>query len=1499
MKREILLAFFVLIYSFCFSQQSQLYYELSLDVGFSPSGGINIVSESNCHSFDRDYQDNDVIIFENSICNITTPLTISTQIERYNSIGAEDFSSIQINIGESIITNLEANDGGAIHKLKATYTLLELISITQPIETECQKIQINATEDHPDDAYNWKFRGTNKNTGLDSWEDIPIQQNQESIELTLNDLYGSNSDLYIDNPVEFKVYNKYGDYYSDIRLHTFTDCSPQLTTNPPQAVQMTCSDSDDGGFIARFDRELDASRNERMLLYVEKFDTNTSAFDYLDMGIPILSNTNINNATNNTYTSPRNLPSGRYHLRWISKYDPSNGEIERANSAEQSAEFVIDPVAPITFSNDTPIDVSCYGGNDGSVTITNVQNGSGTYEYSNDDGVTWQSSPTFTGLVGNNYTLRVRDSNGCVAPTTIPINISTPSIEFTYDFDTIVQINENGADNGSITLDISGGEPNFTYNWTLNGVAYQTTTTPTIANLASGTYGVTVTDSKGCTATAFNPSITTVTITEPPPLTVQFTVPTPINCFGGIASINAQASGGNGAPYTYTWGNGTTGTQLPNVNAGTYTIVVADKDGKTINTSYTLEQPDELTVSPSQTNVSCFNGNDGSLNLAIAGGTGAYTIEWADGTTITTANRTNLTFGDYFYTIVDAQGCSVTGSVSITQPLALSIAIDSFTDPTTVGGNDGGINVSITGGTTSYTYSWTNQSGTVIATTEDINGLVDGNYTLLVTDANDCTATITQRITEPQPLSVTITESVAISCIGSSDGQLTAEPFGGDGNYTVEWFIDNSGTFDALGSTDLILSNLSTGTYRVVATDGLNDTAQFDFTLNDPSPIQVSEILKNITCYGGSDGAIDIDVTGGAGNYTFSWTDSSGTIIATSEDITGLSAGTYTLSVTDQNLCNTNFSFELIAPQDQLAILLDNITDPNAAGANNASIDVTIVGGTAPYSYEWTDTSGTIIATSEDISGIGEGVYTLTVRDNLASTTTDNSGCIVSEDFAILAPDAIAITFTETQSIACFDDDNGVLTANVTGGVVANGSNYTYQWFVDDNGIFIDINQNTSVATNLSAGLYRLTVTDDNGIEQSANYTLNQPNELQLSLTVTSIVTCQSGNDGAINSTVSGGIEPYTYAWSNGETTANISQLPVGNYTLVVTDANDCTTEQTIEVIQPDGMTIVPTVTPPLCNGSSDGSITLNVSGGNPNYTYLWNTGATAAAINNLPAGQYNVTITDSKGCIALQEFTLENPEPLTLDLDGDRVLCAGQTHDIDATIKDAGATYQWTSDNGFTSNNSSVSLTDVGTYTLTITNSNGCVATDTFALDFTNEEISADFLVATNVFVDETIVVVDVSNPVPDTVTWEFSEGTVISQNNDYAEVKFEKEGTYYVTMTTTKGSCYETLTKEINVLPKQGQNSQNNQKTAFIKEFNVYPNPSNGIFKTKVELKEVAPIKVKVVNLLANTVSNYKIAQNSNEYIVDYNLNAASGTYILILETPKGNASKKIVVK
>jgi phenolic acid decarboxylase len=1249
--------------------------------------------------------------------------------------------------------------------------------------------------------------------------------------------------------------------------------------------------------IAKFDREL--ASNERMLIYVE-YQLPDSSWDLYDITY-ILDATDINAGTNNTYTWDTVLAPNKYRLRYISKYDSTGSIPTNPNSDVMSQEFDIVAPPPVTFTH-TETNALCKGDNNGTITITASGGTASGFQYSINNGTSWQSSNTFTGLAPATYNLLAKDSNNCISQTTASVIINEPFEALTLSPVIVKDPSANGVSDGEISIALNGGTGIVTYQWVKDGIAYATT--QNITSLDPGIYNVTATDANGCTF------VLEFTLQEPPPLSILFTTGT-IDCNGGTTNITAQGQGGfisGGDDYDYLWNDNSTNQTILNVIAGTYTVTITDSNGATTTDSITLVEPDVLDVTVNTNNVFCNGGADGAIDLSIIGGTSPFTINWIDDNTITTEDRTGLTSGEYFYTISDVNNCSINGSVVITEPLAILITVDMVQHPTTAGGTDGSIDITVTQGTAPFTFQWTDAANNIVSTTEDITGLSDGTYTLTVTDANfntssdnsGCSTNISVALIELQPLSVTIIETNPISCSGNSDGELTANPIGGTASYTYEWFKENNGNFVSLSLTTQSIIGLSAGNYRVIATDIANATAQIDFVLTEPNVLALTFITQDINCFGGSDGLIDITPTGGTAPYTYSWNDASATEISISEDLSNVISGNYTISIVDSRGCTIQDTIELFAPTTELTITLDQLIDPSGSGLSDGSVNISVTGGTASYTYQWTDDIGTTIATTQDISNIGEGIYTLTVSDNNASATTDNSGCIISEQFVLLAPDTLIVSITETSSIFCNGDALGTLTATASGGFLSTASDYNYEWFKDDNGSFTSINQTTAVATDLIAGIYLVTITDDNGISQSETYSLTEPELLNIILDITNTVSCASGVDGIISSVVSGGTAPYTYQWNNGDTTTNISNLTIGTYTLTVTDNNGCELSANIDLTQPGGMSVESIVTPPQCFGSSDATISLTTSGGTMPYSYLWNTGSTASNISNITAGNYDVTITDNVGCITVQNFTVQNPDLLTLNLGDDMILCQGQSFDLDVTINDLGANYQWTSTNGFSSNTATVALTDSGEYFITITNSNGCTATDRIIITTTDQVISADFLVPTQAFVGETIVVVDVSEPVPDSVSWSFSNGTtIVSQNGDYAELMFEQEGVYNITMTTTKGNCQKTLTKEIIVQPSTGFGTDQDTNTSFIKEFKLYPNPNTGIFKAQIELQQQAPISIKIINLNSNIVNSAKIMEGQDNYIVDYNINTAIGLYLVILETPKGSQIRKIIVE
>lgn len=1165
---------------------------------------------------------------------------------------------------------------------------------------------------------------------------------------------------------------------------------------------------------------------------------------------------------------------------------------------DQADVTLTDPGAITVTASST--DVSCNGGNNGSLQL-NISDGLPPYRISWDDSAV--TTENRLDLSRGEYFYTIEDANNCTINGSVIISEPDPI--------TIVSDPQNpstgNATDGYIDVTVSEGTPPYTYEWK-NSNDDVIATIEDISGLGIDTYTLTVRDANyNSTADAGCEASIEITLVDPNVLSVNISETRSISCFGGNNGIlEAQVTGGV-EPYVYQWFKRENGSYVnlnqnvvsaKNLDAGNYRVVVTDENVDQVQLDYTLSQPEEILASSTITNVSCNGGNDGVVTLTITGGTGNYAITWLDDNTITSFDRTGLVSGEYFYTITDDNGCNLDSSIMIIEPPVMDITVENKQNPSVASANDGAIDISVTGGTPPYSYEWQNGHGDVVATSEDVNGLGVDTYTVTVRDANyntvddtGCEAIITVTLSDPTVLSVTITESQSVSCFGNSDGILTAKVIGGTSPYSYQWLKEDNGSYSDLDTNAISIENLDSGNYRVIVTDNSNTTAQADFNLSEPAAIGITENVQNVSCFGGNDGSIAITVTGGTAPYSFSWKNENDFEISTSEDLVNVVAGVYKLTVTDANDCVLESPITISEPVALLEITLDELRDPTAFGAADGFINVHISGGRTPYIFEWTDNADNVVSTEEDLSNVGEGVFTLTV--------TDDSGCSVSEQFALLAPDEMHIVINESIPILCHGA-LGDLQAFVTGGVLNTGSDYNYQWFREDSGSFVQINNISNILSDISAGTYRLDVTDDSNDLKSLTYTLISPDNLTISLAVSSPVSCTSGTDGAITSSVTGGTPPYSYEWNIGSEADALSDLPVGTYTLTVTDSNGCIAEEQIELTQPDGMSIDSNLLPPSCNGNSDGEISLVVSDGTAPYNYLWNTGATDPALNNLAAGEYSVTITDAAGCMTVQNFTLENPEPLVLDLGGDRVLCIGQKLELDATIEDQTASYQWTSDNGFSSTAPIVFLEQKGNYTLTVTNGNGCTASDTFQITTTNEVISADFLVPTQAFTNEVIVLIDVSEPVPDTVTWEFSEGTiVVSQNGDYAELKFEKEGVYTATMIANRGSCEAVLTKEIVVQENTDFGKPEAPYNSFIQEFKLFPNPNSGVFKVEVELLQSAPVSLRIINLSTNAIINTKIASGKDNYVFDYNVNLAIGVYLVLLETPKGTQVRKVMIK
>lgn len=912
-----------------------------------------------------------------------------------------------------------------------------------------------------------------------------------------------------------------------------------------------------------------------------------------------------------------------------------------ANGCTAVTTGTVNEPTPVTASISASSDALCNGSSDGSATATGNGGTPGyTYQWSNG---------TFTdinnGLAAGTYTVTVTDANGCTATTTATISEPTPLVLNVTGVDATC-----GNPDGSASVVVNGGTPGYTYAWNPTGG-----NGTNASGLSSGLYTVVVNDANGCTATG------NTTIGDSPGPTVTLNTTTDVSCPGGSdGSIDVSVSAGT-APYSYSWSSGGSANPATGLAAGSYTVTVTDDNGCTSTLVAVVNEPPVITLAPSTTTAHCGLA-DGSGDFTPAGGTPGYSFLWSDGSV--NQQIQNVTAGTYTVTVTDANGCTETASLVIADNPPPVIAVSATTDASCNGGADGTITVTVNGGVAPYNIAWS--SGAVGTTA---TGLAAGTYTATVTDASGCTATVSGSVAEPTLIQLQLSATSA-TC-GTANGSATVVANGGTPGYTYNWIPS--------GGNAAIANNLTSGGYTVEVTDANGCTMQDVIAVPSANGPSASVLLStDVSCNGGADGSLTIDVSGGTAPLTYVW--SAG---GTGTSGSGLTAGTYTVTVTDDNGCSSTVTAIINEP----ALLTANGTPYTAhCGQADGSADVVASDGTAPYSYAWsTGTSSTA-----NLSGVTTGSYTATV--------TDANGCTV--EVTLNVPDAPGpvVSLNTTIDVTCNGGADGSIDVGVAGGAAP----YTYNW---SNG------GNTATNSGLAAGTYTVTVTDNFGCTAVLSATVNEPTALQLSF-VTTDATCGSAN-GTATVTATDGTPGYTYVWDSGDIAATAVSLVPGNYSVTVTDANGCTATGSTSLndlaapVLSQGV-----ITGPACNGAAGGSAEVLISSGNGPYTYSWSpSGGSAAQASGLTAGTYTVTVTDINGCTTELSFVVNEPTALVVNNLTTPVYCFGGA-DGTATIDAQGGTSPYTFDwnPGGIQSAARINLS-AGTYTVTVTDANGCSA--------------------------------------------------------------------------------------------------------------------------------------------------------------------------------------------
>ena len=903
----------------------------------------------------------------------------------------------------------------------------------------------------------------------------------------------------------------------------------------------------------------------------------------------------------------------------------------------------------------------------------------------------YQSFDPISNLLGStmngNWTLEITDQfnldNGYIFEWNVSLVGSAPDTLVVINEPDSIQMNgfitqaQCGGNDGAINLSVNGAFAPFTFLWS-NGE-----TTEDVSNLSAGTYTVIVSDASGCTD-SISFSLNNISSIN------MVSSVTEVTCDGGVnGAIDVTTSGGT-APYSFLWDNGMVTEDMTNIASGDYLISITDDIGCQFSELITIGTLPAITISLNNSGNEFCGQLNGNIDIDVVGGSGSYGYSWDNGDG--TQDLNNIAGGTYVVTVTDANTCQSTQGITILNDVSncsayCYLTVQGMSVDENCGDGTGAIDLTITQAAQAYVVSWSNG-----ATTEDISGLTAGTYTVTVTDANQCIEVVNVAVgNSTMGLAISSNQISNENC-GNTDGAIDITISGGSLPYAYSW---------SSGATTEDISNLPAGNYVVNITDGAGCTLSATYTIvNNTGNLAATANVINEVCANNS-GRINLTVTGNAGTLSYLWSNG-----AITEDVSSLSAGLYSVIITDANGCVLSTPSYNVINESSTLLLSNTVIDNENCNNAQGNIDITIQGGTTPITYSWNNGS-----TIEDISGLSAGTYSATI--------TDFNGCTVVTGALNLfnAPGSLNVTTDFVTNEIC-GNNAGAILVTTTGGVAP----ITYSW---SNG------STSEDVSSLVADNYTLTATDVNGcVFNHTETVLNTSGTLQINNAIVVNETCNNGN-GAVDVFVSGGVLPYTYLWSNGETTQDIVGLSSGNYSIDITDANGCSvTANYILINNTNTLTVNSVITSETCSNGA-GAIDIIVAGGSTPYTYLWSSGATTEDLAGISGGIYSCVVTDNTGCEILTGniIIINNPGTLTV---GNTIVdesCGDASGSIALTANGGTAPYIYGWIPNVTATPTATGLT-AGIYSYTVTDFNGCLVTNSAEVFNNSGSLSLDNIV-------------------------------------------------------------------------------------------------------------------------------------------------------------------------
>ena len=1250
-------------------------------------------------------------------------------------------------------------------------------------------------------------------------------------------------------------------------------------------------------------------------------------------------------------------------------------------------------------------DVICFGESNGKITAS-TQKGTADIDYfiltnTLDNAVIQNDTGIFENLSAGNYILYVFDQNSCRSQNAYPVAVKQPDV-LRIEIDTIVPVIHKGAGDGKIQFRVMGGN-------TGNATVYLKEEANRIDSISAikgfsnelsvkaGIYTLEVSDNKDCYFT------TEVFQVNEPADSLRLIIKEVQDalCKSQTGRIVVEGQGGWG-DYRYKRavdGQFTTLKRFENLYPGTYFITVTDKMGATASKSITIYEPQDSLKAEIIHIQTPTCANNGALSIKLSGGTPPYKLFSDNGNdTIYAATPesiqwANVESGALLLHLTDANTCKFELETLVSDTALLQITGFEVIPPNLPNVPNGSIHAKTSGGTHPLSYSW-RKIGQVASFPNNplIDNLSSGYYELKVSDGNACSVTASVYLPDPNDGTISVVEIGDETAFEAANGYAilysdwnftNIRVIHPDNNYTD--YPATSHTTDFYISNDNIyLNNLAGGTWLVIGStvSEQNAIVQFEIKVCKALVFGKIEILP-VSNPNGSNGAIHVEIQGGAGENTFVWTDEEGNTLFSEDDeyssrINNLPAGKYTVTVTDKYGNTISKELEVVAPEEALQLKLLEQKNQSCNAVVDAYVIVSAIGGWGDYRYaherqavnttlEYSNTEvypdletgehyfhvvdkyGTTaqlkISVSEpdllrasvanvenvkckddvngqitfDISGgnppyyfrelgasiwqkgnvtnlLPAGKYNFEFTDSLQCSCPDRLAVSVTE------PDSLLFENVEVTHTTCAED-NGQIRVALKGGTRP----YTYQWRDTENNLI----GRDSIITNLKQNaLYRLYVSDKNDCTQYLEQMIQGSKRPRITGVETTDVLCYGDFTGAARITaVEAGVpdSPCFFTWSNGSTGDSTKNLPAGRHSVTVTDENSCATTYYFDIRQPDSLYLLITAyKEPHCFGYSDAYIHTQTIGGAGAYTYLWSNGETTPNIEDIPAGNYWVQVSDAHGCMFEKQFTLNEPPYQHIDLGEDLMMCPGNTHVIDGGSY---VSYRWFTDKGDIYNDRYLSVTDEDRYYLEAKMPNGCSAWGDIGITIGNNALQAGILLASEAAVGDTLVIFELSNLPLDSLKWEYNPAAFeqITIEDEFYNLPYVLQlrclqtGIYNIGLMAYSGGCYSPAVKQVEIVEAEDREADDWWgQEPLIQSLSQYPNPTDGNFTVELELREAAEARFLIFEVASGICLEQRTESGSDYYRVSYNLtHLQSGIYVLIVTAGNERRQVKVVIE